>query len=129
MSTATEAGSAINSKGDKQHRVRWLALLVLSLGVLVGVVDTSVISVATPAMQEEFNATQSQMLLVVTIYSLVFASFLLLFGKVGSKIGLRRLQAMSAGLFGLSSLLIALALAFTLPNVRQGGGERAHEAR
>ena len=72
-------------------------------------VDSSVVSVATPAMQDEFKATESQMLLVVTIYSLVFASFLLLFGKIGHKVGLRRLQALGAGLFGLSSLMIGLA--------------------
>jgi MFS family permease len=86
-----------------------LALLALSLGALVGVVDTSVVIVATPAMQDEFNATGSQMLLVVTVFSLVFASFLLLFGKVGHRLGLRRLYVLGTGLFGLSSLLIGLS--------------------
>jgi MFS family permease len=47
--------------------------------------------------------------ILVTIYSLVTASFLLLFGKIGSKYGLRLLQASGTGLFGLSSLMIALA--------------------
>jgi len=94
---------------DRQHRPRWLALLVLGLATLVTVVDSSVVSVATPAMQEEFKATSSQVLLVVTVYGLVYASFVLLFGKVGHRVGLRRLLALGAGLFGLSSLLIGLA--------------------
>jgi len=111
MTTATESplGASTGAEVDRQHKVRWLALLVLGLGLFVAVVDSSVVNVATPAMQQEFQATESQMLLVVMIYSLVFASFLLLFGKVSHRLGLRRLMALGAALFGLSSLLIALA--------------------
>jgi EmrB/QacA subfamily drug resistance transporter len=94
---------------DKGHRFRWLALFVLGLGLLVGVVDTSVVNVATPAMMEEFNATESHIAMVVTVYSLVTASFILLFGKVGSRYGFRLLYALGTGLFGLASLLIALS--------------------
>jgi MFS family permease len=104
-----KAGRKAENHADRQYRVRWLALLVLGLGLFVAVVDSSVVNVATPAMQQEFQATNAQMLLVVMVYSLVFASFLLLFGKVGHGVGLRRLMAVGAGLFGLSSLLIALA--------------------
>jgi MFS family permease len=110
----------METQAGTQHRVRWLALLILGLGLLVGVVDSSVVNVARPAMQEEFNATDSQMLLVVTIYGLVFASFLLLFGKVGHRVGLRRMQALGAGLFGLSSLLIGLS-----PSIGFANGMRA----
>ncbi len=112
MSTNSETGvdtGSESSKTRRQQKVRWLALLVLGLGLLIGVVDSSVVNVATPAMQVEFSATESQMLMLVTIYSLVFASFLLLFGKIGHVVGLRRLQAAGAGLFGLASLLIGLA--------------------
>lgn len=113
MTTTTgprsNTGFENGSGQDRQHQLRWLALLVLGFGMFIDVVDSSVVNVATPAMQEEFSATESQMLLLVTIYSLVFASFLLLFGKIGSRFGLRRLQVVGAGLFGLSSLLIGLA--------------------
>lgn len=112
----TKAGAGTETQAERQHRLRWLALIVLGLGMLVGVVDSSVVNVATPAMQEEFGATGSQMLLVITIYSVFFASFLLLFGKVGHRIGLRRLMALGAGLFGLSSLLIGLAPSMTFAN-------------
>ena len=94
---------------NKQHKVRWLALLVLGLSLFAGVVDSSVMNVATPAIQEEFNASESQIVILVTIYSLVTASFLQLFGKIGGKVGLRLLQALGIGLFGLSTLMIALA--------------------
>lgn len=105
---------------DKQHKFRWLSLFILGLGMFVSVVDSSVVSEVTPAMQEEFNANEPEMLMVVTIYSLVFASFLLLFGKIGHRFGLRRLQALGAGLFGLSSLLIGLA-----PSIGFTNGMRA----
>ena len=97
------------SEIERQQEVRWLALLVLGLSGFVGVVDSSVIDVATPAMQAEFSAADSQMFMLVTINSLAYASSLLLFGKVGHVIGLRRLQAAGVGLFGFSSLLIGLA--------------------
>lgn len=120
MITATEvkrkAGSEIETRADRQHKVRWLALLVLGLATFVGVVDTSVVNVATPAMQEELKATSSQMVLVVTVYSLVFASFVLLFGKVSHRVGLRRLLALGVGLFGICSLLISLAPSMAFVN-------------
>jgi EmrB/QacA subfamily drug resistance transporter len=120
VATAIDGGRKTSSKivehMDRQHRVRWLALLVLGLATLVTVVDSSVVNVATPAMQEEFGATSSQVGLIVTIYSLVYASFVLLFGKVGHRIGLRRLMSLGAGLFGLTSLLIGLAPSIGLVN-------------
>ena len=109
MDARPKEGSVSEDHADRQHRVRWLALLVLGLATLVTVVDSSVVDVATPAMQEDFQATEAQVLLVVTVYSLAYASFVLLFGKVGHRVGLRRLMALGSGLFGLSSLLIGLA--------------------
>ena len=76
--------------------------------MFAGVVDSSVVNVATPTMQNEFNTSESQIVILVTIYSLVSASFLLLFGKIGGKISLRLLQGLGIGLFGLSSLMVAL---------------------
>jgi predicted MFS family arabinose efflux permease len=101
--------SETNTNTNKQHQTRWLALFVLGLSLLAGVVDSSVINVATPAIMEEFNSSESQTAILVTVYSLVTASFLLLFGKIGNKYGLRLLQAFGTGLFGLTSLMIALA--------------------
>ena len=95
------------SASDRQHQLRWLALLVLGLGMFIGVVDSSVMNVTTPAMQEEFSATESQMLMLVTIYSLVFASLLRLFGKSGGKFGLRRLQVVGCGCRAFWALLSA----------------------
>jgi len=97
---------------DKQHKTRWLALLALGLSLFAGVVDSSVVNIATPAIQDEFNTSESQIVVLVTVYSLVSASFILLFGKVGSKYGHRLLQASGTGLFGLASLIIALSPSF-----------------
>jgi MFS family permease len=101
--------SETNTNTDKQHQVRWLTLFVLGLSLFAGGVDSSVMNVVTPAIMEEFNTSESQIVILVTIYSLVTASFLLLFGKIGSKYGLRLLQASGMALFGLASLMIALA--------------------
>jgi hypothetical protein len=55
MVTSTDVrnstGSGVKTKKEKQHRVRWIVLLVLCLSLFAGVVDTSVMKVATPANQ------------------------------------------------------------------------------
>ncbi len=86
---------------------------MLSLALLMSVVDASVVSVATPAMQKEFNATEAQMLMVVAAYTVMFAATLILFGKLAAKEGLRIYQFIGVAVFGLSSLAIGLA-----PNIQ-----------
>ena len=98
----------------KQHKTRWLALLMLSLGLLMSVVDASVVNVTTPAMQKDFNASDAQMLMVVAAYTVMFASTLILFGKLAAKQGMRRYQIAGIGLFGLASLAIAMSSSITL---------------
>jgi EmrB/QacA subfamily drug resistance transporter len=110
------AGSEAETRVERQYRVRWLALLVLGLATFVSVVDSSVVNVATPAMQQELQASDSQVVLVVTVYSLVFASFVLPFGKISHRVGLRRLMALGIALFGISSLAISLAPSMAFVN-------------
>jgi MFS family permease len=76
---------------------------------VITIIDSSVVNIASPSIQEDFDATITQMVWVVAVYTLTFASTLLLFGKVGGRYGLRLFQALGAGIFGIASVLIAIS--------------------
>lgn len=94
---------------DEQQKHRWWALVVLGLGLLITIVDASVVNIAAPAIQKDYGATMVQVELVISAYTMVFAATLILFGKMGAKYGFRRFEMIGAGLFGLASALVALS--------------------
>jgi EmrB/QacA subfamily drug resistance transporter len=90
-------------------RRRWWVLAVLCLSVLLVSVDNTIVNVALPTLAGELSAGTSDLQWVVDGYTLVFAALLLLGGHLGDRFG--RLRVLQAGLvlFGLTSLLAALA--------------------
>jgi EmrB/QacA subfamily drug resistance transporter len=91
------------------HRRRWQALLVLAFSLLVVTVGNTILNVALPTIQEELDASSSELQWIVDGYLLVFAGLLLAAGTLGDRFGRRR--ALTAGLvvFGLGSVLAALS--------------------
>ena len=83
---------------------RWKTLGVLSLSLLVIGLDNTILNVALPTLQSEFQASASTLQWMVDAYLLVFAGLLLVFGTLGDRYG--RKLALQAGvvIFGLSSL-------------------------
>ena len=57
---------------------RWLALYVLCLGVLMIVLDTTIVNVALPSIREDLGFTETSLVWVVNAYMLTFGGFLLL---------------------------------------------------
>src|SRR5262245_17998214 len=92
-----------------KYRRRWWTLGVLSLSLLVIGLDNTVLNVAIPTLQREFDASASQLQWMVDAYVVVFAGLLLTLGALGDRFG--RGRALQAGLtiFGLSSLWAAYA--------------------
>ncbi|GAB3272491.1 DHA2 family efflux MFS transporter permease subunit [Kineosporia babensis] len=88
---------------------RWWMLVVLCLSVLLVTVDNTIVNVALPTLSSELDASTSGLQWIVDAYTLVFASLLLLAGHLGDRFG--RLRTLQVGLllFGLTSLLAALA--------------------
>src|SRR5919201_5603527 len=86
------------------HAMRWKTLGVLSLSLVIIGLDTTLLNVALPTLQEEFDASASTLQWMVDAYLLVFAGLLLVFGTLGDRFG--RKLALQAGvtLFGLASL-------------------------
>lgn len=95
-------------------RRRWLALVVLCLGVLMIVLDTTIVNVALPSIREDLGFSETALVWVVNAYMLTFGGFLLLGGRLGDLFGHRRLFLLGISLFTLASLACALANARTL---------------
>src|ERR687889_331910 len=91
------------------YRRRWQALIVLSFSLLVVSVGNTILNVALPTIQEELDASASELQWIVDGYLLLFAGLLLTAGALGDRFGRRR--ALVAGLvtFGAGSVLAALS--------------------
>jgi EmrB/QacA subfamily drug resistance transporter len=90
-------------------RARWLALIVLCLGDLMIVLDTTIVNVALPSVRADLGFTQDSLAWVVNAYLLTFGGFLLLGGRLGDLYGHRRLFVAGIGLFTLASVGCGLA--------------------
>jgi EmrB/QacA subfamily drug resistance transporter len=88
---------------------RWLALIVLCLGDLMIVLDTTIVNVALPSIRADLGFSQTSLVWVVNAYMLTFGGFLLLGGRLGDLYGHRRLFLLGIVLFTLASLACGLA--------------------
>jgi EmrB/QacA subfamily drug resistance transporter len=90
-------------------RTRWLALLVLCLGDVMIVLDTTIVNVALPSIREDLGFSETSLAWVVNAYVLTFGGFLLLGGRLGDLFGYRRLFMIGIAFFTLASLACGLA--------------------
>ncbi len=89
--------------------IRWWTLGVMSISVLIVMIDSSILNVAIPTLQREFDATASQLQWIVTAYILVFAGLLLLMGGFGDRYGRAHLLRGGVLVFSIASLFATLA--------------------
>jgi MFS family permease len=94
---------------DIDERKRWLALTVLCLGVLMIVLDTTIVNVALPSIRANLGFTETSLVWVVNAYMLTFGGFLLLSGRLGDLFGDRKLFLLGITLFTLASVACGLA--------------------
>ncbi|MBO9356075.1 DHA2 family efflux MFS transporter permease subunit [Bordetella petrii] len=92
-----------------QDRQRWLALLVLCLGVLMIVLDTTIVNVALPSIRTDLQFSETALVWVVNAYMLTFGGFLLLGGRLGDLFGARRVFLAGLTLFTAASLACGVA--------------------
>lgn len=90
-------------------RSRWLALYVLCAGMLMIVLDVTVVNVALPAIQDDLGFTSSSLAWVVNAYLIAFGGLLLLAGRLGDLLGRRTVFVAGLTLFTLASVWCGLA--------------------
>lgn len=93
----------------KDERRRWLALYVLCTGVLMIVLDTTIVTVALPSIQADLGFSGTSLTWVLNAYMLTFGGLLLLGGRLGDLYGQRRLFLMGLVAFTVASLACGLA--------------------
>jgi EmrB/QacA subfamily drug resistance transporter len=88
---------------------RWKALGVLVVGLLVVILDNTILNVALKTIQQDLAATQNELVWAINAYSLAFAALLFTWGVLGDRFGRKRILLIGLVLFGLASALCAFA--------------------
>jgi EmrB/QacA subfamily drug resistance transporter len=90
-------------------RTRWIALYVLCAGMLMIVLDATIVNVALPTIQDDLHFSQSALAWVVNAYLIAFGGLLLLGGRLGDLIGQRRVFLVGLAIFTGASIACAAA--------------------
>nr|BFE58670.1 DHA2 family efflux MFS transporter permease subunit [Dactylosporangium thailandense] len=88
---------------------RWLALAVLATGMLMVILDGSIVTVAMPVMQRDLGLTPEGLTWVINAYLIAFGSLLLLAGRLGDLLGRKRVLLAGTVVFVAASVLAGLA--------------------
>ncbi|TDW18557.1 DHA2 family efflux MFS transporter permease subunit [Kribbella kalugense] len=97
------------SPAARGGRSRWLALYTLCAGMLMIVLDVTVVNVALPAIQDNLGFTSSSLAWVVNAYLIAFGGLLLLAGRLGDLLGRRNVFTAGLIVFTAASVLCGLA--------------------
>jgi len=93
----------------KLAQSRRLALAVISSGLLMTVLDGSIVTVAMPAIQDDLGFSPAGLSWVVNAYLIAFGSLLLLAGRLGDLIGRKRMFLAGTAIFTIASVLAGAA--------------------
>ena len=88
---------------------RWLALIVLCAGMLMIILDGTIVNVALPTIQDDLGFSQASLAWVVNAYLIAFGGLLLLAGRLGDLIGRKRVFLAGLTVFTLASLLCGIS--------------------
>ncbi|MBA3866611.1 MAG: MFS transporter [Solirubrobacterales bacterium] len=88
---------------------RWVALVILCAGMLMIVLDSTIVNVTLPSIQDDLGFSQSSLAWVVNAYLITFGGLLLLAGRLGDLIGRRTIFLTGLALFTVASLACGLA--------------------
>jgi EmrB/QacA subfamily drug resistance transporter len=93
----------------RTDRSRWLALYVLCVGMLMIVLDVTIVNVALPSIQQDLGFTAGNLAWVVNAYLIAFGGLLLLAGRLGDLVGQRKVFLIGLTIFTAASVTCATA--------------------
>jgi EmrB/QacA subfamily drug resistance transporter len=91
------------------HPHRWKALGVLSLAQFLIILDTSIIGVALPTIQQHFSFSQADLQWIFNAYVIVFGALLLLGGRLSDIIGQKKIFVIGFATLTIASVIAGLA--------------------
>ena len=98
-----------HTEAPPSDRSRWIALVVLCVGMLMIVLDQTIVNVALPSIQHDLKFSTSSLAWVVNAYLIAFGGLLLLAGRLGDLVGRKRVFLTGLAIFTLASALCGLA--------------------
>lgn len=107
--TRTNVTSDVQKPNAVPNPHRWKALMVLSLAQFLVILDTSIIGVALPTIQQHFGYSQSELQWIFGAYVIVFGALLLLGGRLSDIVGQRKIFVIGFGILTGASILAGLA--------------------
>ncbi len=103
--TSSDSSPGTAATGGKEP---WPALFALCIGFFMILVDTTIVSVATPAIIEDLHADVNNVVWVTSAYLLAYAVPVLITGRLGDRFGPKRLYLTGLTVFTLASLWCGL---------------------
>lgn len=104
----THAPATPDTTASAAEKEPWPALLALCVGFFMILVDTTIVSVATPAIIEDLHADVNDVVWVTSAYLLAYAVPVLITGRLGDRFGPKRLYLTGLTVFTLASLWCGL---------------------
>lgn len=108
-STPSSAPHAPDGRPDRFVRFRWWGLLVISVGVALIIMDSTIVSVAVPSIVADLGISSTEIQWVQEVYTLLFAALLLVWGRLADRFGRRRIMLLGVATFVAASVLCAFA--------------------
>ncbi|HEY5160458.1 MAG TPA: MFS transporter [Gaiellaceae bacterium] len=88
---------------------KWWTLGAVAFGLFMVMLDNTIVTVALPTIRRELRIGVSELEWIVTAYTLTFAAFILIGGKLADLLGRRLMFNVGLAIFAISSLLCGLA--------------------
>lgn len=107
------AAQTAQTESGKIQPKQLLILLVLSLSLAIIVIDATIVIVALPQIQKDFNITLKDLEWITSLYALIFGSFLLSWGKLSDEYGRKRIFVAGISLFIVGSIIDGFSLDLT----------------
>jgi EmrB/QacA subfamily drug resistance transporter len=105
----TDINGNEQARAPMNDRARWIALVVLCAGMLMIVLDQTIVNVALPSIQRDLRFTSSNLAWVVNAYLIAFGGLLMLAGRLGDLIGRKRIFLVGLAIFTAASALCGVA--------------------
>src|SRR5277367_4185882 len=93
----------------RSERARWLALVGLCAGMLMIILDQTIVNVALPSIQRDLHFSQANLAWVINAYLIAFGGLLLLAGRLGDLIGRKRVFMIGLAIFTTASVVCGLS--------------------
>ena len=99
--------SAVPAAATEKPAHGWMPMLFIGMGTALIIMDATIVNVSLPSIIEDLGLTSIDAEWVNAIYSLTFAALLIVFGRVGDRVGRRLMFTLGAAVFVASSIYAA----------------------